>query len=84
VCDDAGRVVPTANPLFHVTISGPGRLAAVANADPRNTDLFCDSTHHAWRGRGLVIVQPTGDPGSIDLYVTADGFAPAQVVIRCE
>ncbi|MHB9131785.1 MAG: sugar-binding domain-containing protein [Armatimonadota bacterium] len=84
VCDADRRTVPVADPLFHVTIAGPGRIAAVANADPRNTDLYCDSTHHAWRGRGLVIVQPTGEPGDINLYVAADGCEPAQVAIRCE
>jgi len=84
VCDAEGQTVPTADSLFHVTISGPGRIAAVANADPKNTDLYCDSRHHAWRGRGLVIVQPSGEPGRIDLCVTADGFEPVQTVICCE
>ena len=84
VCDKDGRLVPVADPLLYATISGPGKIAAMANADPRNTDLYTDSTHRAWRGRGLVIVQPTGEAGDIELYVSADGYAPAQVVICCK
>ncbi len=83
VCDDAGRRVPTAETLFHATISGPGRIAAVANANPKNTELYVGSTHPAWRGRGLIIVQPTGEAGAIELYVTADGCAPVRTTITC-
>jgi beta-galactosidase len=84
VCDADGRTVPTADALLHATLSGPGRLAAVANADPRNTELFTDSLHRAWRGRALVIVQPTGTAGEITLRVSADGLEPAEVVVACD
>jgi hypothetical protein len=55
----------------------------MANANPQNTDLYIGSTHPLWRGRGLVIIQPTGQEGRIDLCVSADGFTPGQVEIRC-
>ncbi|MHB9106138.1 MAG: glycoside hydrolase family 2 TIM barrel-domain containing protein [Armatimonadota bacterium] len=81
-CDEQGLPVPSAT-VFHATITGPGRIAALANANPQNTDLYSGSTHPLWRGRGLVIVQPVGEEGTIELTVAADGFPPAQVVIQC-
>jgi len=81
-CDAQGLPVPSAA-VFHATITGPGRIAAVANADPQNTDLYSGSTHPLWRGHGLIIVQPTGEEGRIELSVTADDFPPAQVIIQC-
>jgi beta-galactosidase len=83
VCDAEGRLVPTTEAVFHATITGPGRIAAVANANPQNVELYAGRTHKTWRGRGLVIVQPTGEEGRIELHVAADGFTPAQAVIRC-
>lgn len=83
VCDADGRVVPMADVSFHVTVSGPGRIAAVANADPKNHDCFVGTTQSTWHGRGLVIVQPTGDAGRIELCVSADGFAPVVTAIDC-
>jgi len=83
VCDEQGLVVPAADAEFHVTITGPGRIAAVANANPQNTGMYTGHTHTLWRGRGLVIVQPVGEEGRIELHVAADGFEPAKAVIRC-
>ncbi len=83
VCDAEGRTVPTADALLNVTLAGPARLAALANADPRNIDTYCDNTPRAWHGRALAIVQPTGEPGTVTLTVTADGLQPAQAAIRC-
>jgi len=82
VCDGEGRPVPTSDALLNVTLTGPGRIAAVANANPRNTDLYSARTHPIWRGRGLVIVQPIGQEGRIDLCVTTDGFPPAVATIH--
>lgn len=81
-CDEQGLPVPS-DAVFYATITGPGRIAAVANANPQNIDLFSGRTHSLWRGRGLVIVQPTGEEGRIELSLTADGFPPAQVAIDC-
>ncbi len=75
--DVQGRYVSTADAKVHVTLQGPGSLAAIANADPRSTESFRDSTRRLWRGRVLALVQPTGTPGAIVLNAQADGLQGA-------
>ena len=82
VCDAAGRPVPFAADRFHATIAGPGRIAAVANADPQNFDLYAGTDHNLWRGRGLIIVQSTGEAGRVELAVSADGFASVVTTVE--
>ncbi len=82
VLDAAGRRVPTDNRMVCFMLRGPGRIAAVASADPRNTEPYRGESHSVWRGRGLVVVQPTGTPGEILLQARAEGVLGAEVSIR--
>ncbi|NOY82538.1 MAG: glycoside hydrolase family 2 protein [Kiritimatiellaeota bacterium] len=84
VLDAARRRVPTEDRMVYFTLRGPGRIAAVANADPRNTEPYRGNCHRVWRGRGLVIVQPTGAPGVIVLQAQADGVVGTEVRLRVE
>lgn len=72
--DRQGRRVPDAAPTAFVTVHGPARVAAIANADPKTTEPFRGHTHSLWRGRGLAIIQPTGESGIITVSTQADGF----------
>lgn len=82
VLDGEGRLVPTASPMLTFTLTGPGRLAAVASSDPRNTELYRGHSHSAWRGRCLAVIQPTGEPGLITLRAAADGLPLADTAVR--
>jgi beta-galactosidase len=84
VVDADGTGVPVADHMVFFTVRGPGRMAAVANADPQNTEPYRGNAHSVWRGRCLAVVQPTGEPGRIMLRAQADGLDPAEVVIRAE
>ena len=84
VADAEGRLVPTADDTVYFTVQGPGRIAAVASNDPKNTEPYRGNVHSVWRGRALVVVQPTGEPGEIVLRAQADGLNAAEVVIRTE
>ena len=66
-----------AEDLITYSISGPGRIIAVANADPRSVESSLGMSRKTWRGRGLVIVQSTGEPGTIQLTANTPGLKPA-------
>ncbi len=80
--DRKGVVVPDADAEVCFTVCGPGRLAAVANADPKNAEPFRGHIHRLWRGRALAVVQPTGRAGVVKLMAAVDGLAPAVVAIQ--
>jgi beta-galactosidase len=81
LCDRKGRVIPTAADLVQFSLKGPGRIAAVANADPKNAEPFTGRQHKLWRGRGLVVVQPDGRLGALKVQAMADGVDVASVTI---
>ncbi len=80
VVDAAGQRVPTADHSLCFTVKGPGQLLAVANADPRSVEPFRGNLRSAWRGRCLVVVQPTG-PGQVVLRASGDGLENAETTI---
>jgi beta-galactosidase len=84
VLDDEGRVVPVADNTVFFTVGGPGRIAAVANADPKNAEPYRGNVHSVWRGRGLVMVQPTGEPGRIVVRAQADGLGTCEGSVTAE
>ncbi len=82
--DADGIVVPWAAQRIYFTLRGPGTLAAVASADPCNTEPYRGNTHTLWRGRALAVVRPAGEPGTVTLEAHADGLIGAACQIGCE
>jgi len=81
VVDDKNQVVPMAAIPIKFSISGVGELAAAGSASPTELASFHSSETKTFEGRCLAIVRPKGKAGKIILKATADGMAPAEVVI---
>jgi beta-galactosidase len=81
LCDSAGRPVPDAADSVRFAVEGPGEIVAVANADPKTTAPYRGREHRLWRGRGLVILRPTGQTGDMVLHAIADGMKPGKVAV---
>ena len=79
--DARGVRHPKAENLVTFEITGPGSIAAVANANPVSTESYRQPRRKAWHGRCLVIVRAAEKAGSIVLKASADGLQPAEVVI---
>ncbi len=77
ITDAAGTRLPTADQQLSFALTGPGRIVAVGNADPRSLESSVGNQRKAWRGRALVIVQSTGEAGAIGLTATSPGLPPA-------
>jgi beta-galactosidase len=82
--DANGILVPTAAHMVHFTLRGPAALAAVASADPRNTEPYRGNVHSLWRGRALAVVRPAGAAGQAILEAHADGLEGADITITCK
>lgn len=84
VVDDQGRRVPDAVVKVAFDVSGAGKLVGVANANPHNVDSFQRPRRHTYHGRALAILRPAKAPGLITLRATANGLAPATLVLPVE
>ena len=80
--DENGVKNPVANNLLTATVKGAGTIVGFGNADPKDLDGYTDNTHHAWKGRALLVVKSTNKAGKIEVVVGGDGLKSGKVVIR--
>jgi beta-galactosidase len=81
VLDRAGVVVPNAGTTIQFSLAGPGELAAVGNGDLRFVGSFRQPHCVVYQGRCLSVVRPKGKAGSIKLRASAEGLAPATLIV---
>lgn len=82
IIDSKGRVHPTAENEIFFTVQGPGKIAAVGNSNPCNSESYVGHKNKAFRGRCLVIVKTTGQSGVIKLRAQSDGIDSAEVILH--
>ena len=83
ICDvyRNGTLVPSADNLVKFELAGEASIAAVDNGHRISHEPFKAKQRKAFHGMALAIVQAKQKPGRIVLKATADGLAPASVVI---
>jgi len=79
--DARGVRNPKAENLVKFALEGPGRIVGVGNANPVSTESYQQPQRKAWQGRCLVIVKSDKRAGKIKVRASAEGLAPAEVVI---
>ncbi|HVO34657.1 MAG TPA: DUF4982 domain-containing protein, partial [Gemmatimonadales bacterium] len=80
IVDSAGTVVPTADDLLHVTVSG-GSIVALDNGDMQGHDPYRTDSLRAFNGRGMAILKGTL-PGPLTVTARADGLGETRVTIQ--
>jgi beta-galactosidase len=80
--DARGVRNPKAENLVRVAVEGPASIVAVGNANPVSTESYQQPRRRAWRGRCLVVVKSDRRAGRINVRATAEGLAPATLVIN--
>ncbi len=80
IVDSAGTVVPTADNLVHVAVTG-GTLMALDNANLQDHDPYRTDSRHAFNGRGLAILR-AAQPGLLRVTASGDGLREASVIVR--
>jgi beta-galactosidase len=82
VTDRRGLLQPNANPEIQFSLSGPGVIQAVGNADMTSDEPYQGNQRRAYYGRCLVVVRTTSGAGTIELTAASPGLQPATVRIR--
>ena len=82
ILDKEGNLVPDAVAEVSFKVSGPGELAAIGNANPREMDSFHAPRRRTFQGRCLAIVRPSGAPGQITVQATSAGLEPASLSLQ--
>jgi beta-galactosidase len=79
--DANGVLQPNANQQLTFSVTGPGVIAGVDNGNLQDTDMYVADKRKAWHGRALVVIKSTHAAGNIQLKVTGEGLAAAEVTI---
>ncbi len=79
--DAHGQPVLDAAQNLHFTVTGPATIAAVGNADQRDSSPYQGTERKLYQGRALVILRTTPQPGAIHLHVTTTGLAAASATL---
>ena len=71
VVDAQGVVVPKAGDSIAVTVSGPGVLVGLDAGDATNHDAYKGTSHAAFNGKLMAIVQSTTTAGTVTVSATS-------------
>jgi beta-galactosidase len=71
VVDGQGVVAPKANNTIAVTVSGPGTLVGLDAGDSTNHDSYKGTSHAAFSGKLMAIIQSTTTAGSVTVNATS-------------
>ena len=82
ITDEKGILVPNADNLVTFELSGPGFIAGTDNGYQASWESFKSNQRKAWKGKCLVIVQSTGENGTIELIARSAGLREARVFLK--
>jgi len=82
--DQEGLLTPGDESGVLVKVGGPAILQAAGNGGPEHQGSFTDETFSLFRGKGMVIIRSTGEPGSITVEVSSRGLKPASITLEAK
>ncbi len=82
IVDAQGVRVPDATPEVTFALTGPVRLLGLGNADLNDVENEKANRHRAFQGRGLAILQTTGDSGQITIQASSPGLVAGKVTLQ--
>ena len=80
ITDEEGNLVRADNKVTF-TVTGPGVIAAVDNANLTSTEPFQGTERLAYRGKCIAIIKASADKGKITITATADGLKSGSVSV---
>jgi beta-galactosidase len=81
IMDANDVLVADASNTVQFTLTGAGRSLGIANADWTSSDPYKATSRKVYRGKALVVIQSTMDPGTIGLTVSSGTLTPASLTI---
>jgi beta-galactosidase len=82
IIDDEGRLVPRADNLVTLTLSGPGKIIGVENGDILDHGNHIATTRNVFNGKLMVLLQATDQTGDIRLSVSGENLKTKSIVIK--
>lgn len=82
ILDDTGNVVPDADNMINLKVTGAGFLNAVDNGNPVSHESFKASYRKAFNGLALAIIQSGSTHGDIVVEATSTGLSPGSITIK--
>jgi beta-galactosidase len=79
--DASGQLVPDANRVLELQLTGPAELQAFGSANSDALGSLQDATTDSFRGRALAILRPTGKAGTVRLTVASPEIPAAHIEI---
>ena len=83
IVDNMGILVPDADRLINVEVTGSGKLLGIDNGDLRREGAFSGNKRATYFGNALAIVQSHRKSGEIYVRITAEGLPPQTLKIIC-
>jgi beta-galactosidase len=83
VSDKSGQVQPNADNTIRFTLSGPGAIAGLGNANVKDSTPYQGTECHVFHGVALVVLRSSRTPGTLELKATGDGLIPAETQVVC-
>ena len=81
IVDAQGVIVPQANNRVDFTITGPGAIVGLDGGDPTNHDSYKGTSHAAFSGKLMAIVQSTTTAGKVTLKASSGSLTGSSVDI---
>ncbi len=82
--DAEGLPVLSHESELKVEVIGPATLQAAGSASPEHQGGFTDEAFHLFRGKGMVILRSTGEPGEIVVEVSGKDLEAARLALNAE
>ena len=74
--------LPQADNLVTFKTDGPARNIGVENGDIRDFNSMKADSRKAFMGKCLMILQSTGQEGTVNITASAEGLAPAEITVK--
>jgi beta-galactosidase len=81
VVDENGTPCPSADNQLAFSVSGPGVLAGLDNADLSSTESFLATKRFAWKGVVTAIIKAKNASGKITVTATSEKLKPGSIDI---
>ena len=84
VVDAQGVVAPKANDTIAVSITGPGTLVGLDGGDSTNHDSYKGTSHAAFGGKLMAIIQSTTSAGTVIVNATSGSLTAGSTSITTQ
>jgi beta-galactosidase len=82
IIDANNVVVPNAETIVKFNVDGPAEIRGIGNANTDSAESYGGTSHAAWLGRGLLILQSTKQPGTVTLKASAQALESDSITIN--